>query len=311
MSNIDQIVKEYLFKKSDKVTEFYEDKYVLNGEDGIKNTLQKAFGVKIDNNHFDKVVNNKGKEIEKINKSYSSSLQSLLVFDAVNKNNTIRIGEDTFNEVLFELENPVIEDNHPSSVDVVLFNQEKKTIAFIESKLKEILEGGKRGSCVIPEAYFTSDHGYKYLGLTEDDYKAIGIKREIKDKEGKCKIAPLNEGKYVYSGGIKQILSHLIGIERFKNEKESKIIVDNELSNAFEKIVYIELYNAFPEIGDKVIDAKISDFKTHCNEVKKVVDKKGIVNEFKIMTYQDLYQNHIQYKLNKEIENFYHLGNKE
>lgn len=303
--------------------------------DFIKETFNKKIELSKDEIRLlEHVINGQGQEKDKITSPYSSSLQSFLIFRKVSKENPIKINDIEYDKVDFEVKNPVI--NYPSSIDVKLSN-DNKDVLFIESKLYEVIrDSNKNGMPVIGPSYFSDDkNGYlKKLKLSKNDLQKIGIifpledhmygqkasdiKKEIikpeqsKEKDdGYVSIQAIEKDKWVYSYGIKQILSHIIGILNYKG-------------SPLKQRRFAYLYNELPDYEEKLqdyqgdsVDDKIKDYNEHVNEVFKLLkDKPG--NEIKksILTYQELYQknpdyfknnkNHVEdiiciyYKLNKK-----------
>ena len=300
--------------------------------------LDRYFGTSLDCKHYDSAVSGEGNEKDKIDTIYSSSLQSLLVFDSVSEENVIKIdfnGKDLeFNEVLFEYENPVI--GYPSSIDVVLLNRRDMRICFIESKLFEIIrDSSKEGKNVVGISYFRANGtGYKntlHLSIDNDlDRLAIehpetylevykGLPKE--NGGGNKRINRCGNNEYVYSDGIKQILSHLIGICNFKDsEQESayKNTADPLAGCKGFRTYYLELYNALPELceSNSEFGKKINDFKAHVEKVFEVLQEedKNLDIAMKIWSYQELYKHNSKKsddycsKLSEKIIQFYKLN---
>ena len=275
--------------------------------------------------HYNRVISGAGNEKEKIDAVYSSSLQSYVFFNHVNKDHPITIpfedGPVTFDKVLFEFKNKVI--GYPSSIDVVLANEETHSICFIESKLFEIIrDSNEGGDKVIGISYFkakSQDIKHENIGYQEtlhlelDDLDKMGISHpdsylpDVRGKgEQKYSVNPLGRNKYVYSEGIKQVLSHMIGILHFKKEE----LEDTDLKPYhFEHYYYLELYNALPHLENKISDAreKIDNFVDHFNKVKEILEDK-IHYEVKIaiMSYQELFADESnQQVVNDTILNYY------
>ncbi len=310
---IEETIAFYLFNNCSGIEEKYKG-YRLT--DICAKRLNEVFGTTINEDQYGYVVNGNGKERDKINKAYSSSLQSLLFFSSVSENNPLTINKVEYTQVLFEFKNRVIKS--PSSIDVVLIDKDYKNFVFIESKLTEIpRDSNIDGSPVIGRSYFNNScsSGYeKALSLEQSDLNDIGIKPKDDPETSKQlrRVHKIKDNEYVYSYGIKQILSHLIGISNFK--KNVKDSTEGRLSGKLDckdiRITYIELYNAFPKINDKEIEDKISNFVSHCGEVCSIIMSKEpkVVNKFLVMSYQDLYKYRGDYKISDKVVSFYHLG---
>lgn len=157
-----------------------------------------------------------GNEKDKVNSVLSSALLSLLVFNPLfgypnekgSKSISIRLpGEEKlreFDNCFFEVRNTVI--GFPSCVDVVLTSKEggHTTLLFLESKFIEYLEDLKE----------IKEYGKSYNSL----YLKDGIKNaldcgslNIESSLGSEKMK-LSSKQKRYIEGIKQTISHLIGI---------------------------------------------------------------------------------------------------
>ena len=148
-----------------------------------------------------------GNEFAKINSVASSALLPLLVFHPLFVNSeqdnrlSIKIGQKFYNRVFFEIRNKVV--RRPSCIDIVLQSDDGKTLLFLESKLTEYIDGIKDKAI----------YGKGYWKLYSDTrikeaLKKGGFKEPLLTANGVLLSAP--EG--VYIEGIKQSLSHLIGI---------------------------------------------------------------------------------------------------
>ena len=282
---------------------------------------------------YEAVTSGEGNEKEKIDSAFSSSLQSLLFFaQAPNKGITIPFedGDRTFNKVIFEYKNKVI--GYPSSVDVVLYDDTGDSICFVESKLLEIVrDSNKEGKAEVGISYFAKKGvGYcETLGLAVSDLKNLGMTVPTEEFLDVVKgsgfsnqfIKPLSGNTYVYSYGIKQVLSHLIGIVAFL-KGESAYDAGDPLPlkmRSFKKCYYLQLYNELPDFdGDKDAKTKLENFETHFKAVTKtVMDKmpkkkdKPSIDHIEIMTYQKLFEKNEQRGLISDVSrDYYHLKDK-
>lgn len=176
-----------------------------------------AFGIQPDDNWFEAfkiVTEGQGDEIQKINSLISSSLLSLLTFHKLfhneNKENYIDLKMPgiekpvRFNKCLFEVRNRVI--RLPSCVDVILYSSEQKIMLLLESKFTEYTD-------VCEQEYYGK--GYidlytKYLQPYLDGY--LRAEKGTKKGKEKLKLQSILGPKYIE--GIKQSISHLIGMIR-------------------------------------------------------------------------------------------------
>lgn len=149
-----------------------------------------------------------GNEIVKINSVVSSALLPLLVFYKLylpKKGNaiTLKIGEETnvFTRAFFEVRNNVV--GFPSCVDVALVSQDGETLLFLESKLTEMFE----------DTTDYKEYGTSYKPL----YEKKGIKCALNENgitidESASNLVLHSEPQYLE--GIKQTISHIIGLVR-------------------------------------------------------------------------------------------------
>ena len=303
--------------------------------------FQDFFNTPIPCDCYDAVVSGAGKEEDKIDTFYSSSLQSLLFFCNVSKKHPLIYREVKYTKVVFEWKNPVI--SFPSSIDVVLIGEketgEKKTkrvIMFIESKLYEVIrDSDTSGTHEIGSSYFKQKNGYtQRLGLNEKDYHDLGIVKDDVNSKKQSLIKPIDKNSYiengekkngfVYSYGIKQMLSHIIGILRFKDEPKARYPREGEYFKNYVKennydIFFLTLINGMPGFNDTDADAqkKLRDFKNHYDSVidlltKEHSDKLPGIELLPCTTYQAFYKEVKKegYKLSETIEKYYHLEEK-
>ena len=300
--------------------------------------------------HYDQVVSGEGNENDKIDSFHSSSLQSLLFFCGVSETPLWYKGVK-YTEAIFKWRNPVI--TFPSSIDVVLVGnkridgKDRRVIMFVESKLYEVIrDSNTRGTHEIGSSYFADDQDNSYqkrLGLNENDYTTLGIKKDDTDKKKRSLIKShsknsyVENGKqkegYVYSYGIKQMLSHIIGILNFIDNQELRVINNpgKNIANADKDydVVFLTLINGFPGFEDKDRKRKIRHFITHYNEVinclkdKPMFKKSDENNEYGVkisledcMTYQTFFQEisnqgEKSFNLPNTIQKYYHLTDKD
>lgn len=203
--------------------------------DSICKKLTEIFGIK-DKARFkeklEEACGGSGSEQRNITKLHASSLCALLFFYNVSKENPLTLTIDSreieFKDVLFEFQNTVIEgkEKKPSNIDVVLLGKDKdnndnKVILFLESKFSEYLS---YGNAIISKSYSDLDKcpiGYNIY--TKNNLKFLNIvKKEKNNKEDILqKEEKKDEGYYIE--GIKQMVSHYIGIKNLlSNDKTEK-----------------------------------------------------------------------------------------
>lgn len=181
---------------------------------------------------FHQACSGSGSEYKKIMCLHSSSLCALLFFNNVSEENPLILQINNkgviFTKVLFEYKNKVIAN--PSNIDVVLVGRysgsEKKVIFFLESKFSEYLE--------VTNEFHRLGLGYltKYSKIYNDKFLGnVGLSiikdtnnqpvffEEVDKKHGNVKkyngIQLKNMEEETYIEGLKQMISHYIGIEHF------------------------------------------------------------------------------------------------
>ena len=313
-------ITSYLKKGAEEII-FEAKKELLSYGEYLAEYISRVFDIKLSKEEIrllEHVVNGQGQEKDKITSPYSSSLQSFLIFRKVSDKNPIYINEIPYTKVDFEVKNPVI--NYPSSIDVKLSN-DNKDVLFIESKLYEVVrDSSKAGTAEIGASYFSNHkNGYfKKLNIAYSDLESIGIKflpgetvygkedaskikAKINNYNGNSKVDAIGDNKWVYSYGIKQILSHVIGILNYKG-------------SPLEKRKFAYIYNTLPGFDEKDAIEKIENYNSHietvCDKIKERNTKLKTVLQKPIITYQELYtEENVAYfeSVGKNICNYYKL----
>ena len=232
-------------------------------------------------------VSGDGNELAKNNALHSSSLCALLMFYNVSEKTPfyLKFGESThkYTKVYFEIKNKVIKN--PSNMDVVLVNDKTKEILFIECKFSEYLSHAKH----------KLGKGY----LDNEEYRKIF--ENIKYFE--CD---------VFQYGIKQLVTHYIGIKNFlKNNYTEKDLKSFYRNNDYGRR---ELYNrkwsnvAFLEI---VFELPYDEYGVYCKETETTfAELKKLNNEIEFLgtqTYQNLFKNENKDILSEKVIEFYKL----
>lgn len=274
-------------------------------------TLMKLFQLNNENEAFTRaffqVTSGNGNELNNILTIHSSALFALLLFYDV-ENNHVKIGNHTFDKVLFEAENKVIVNgidcskHRPSSIDVALYDSKESALLLLEVKLTEPLSGNK-------EAFNSNDKYAKWINenLSSKSMDAIGF------KDGKLE-AKRRDNSLNYNGGIKQLIAHFIG-------------ACNGPAEDFRSKDYIEYYNEARRCGQLYLATfllspdsdllqddggkdsyKIDEYhnlvKSLGNALNKCTPKVVKIHEPFVLTPKDLQFNH---SLAKGIIDFYHL----
>ena len=170
---------------------------------------------------FERACSGDGNELKKITTLHSSSLCSLLFFHNVSKDEPFVLnveGRDIcFDWVTFEFKNPVI--GTASNMDSVMVSDDKKHVLFLESKFSEYYLSASNKSGGISVNY-TKETVYSHPLYKSDVLDAMDIEMEEKDLPSKSTQGVIRKGfilkskNEVYLDGIKQMISHYVGIRR-------------------------------------------------------------------------------------------------
>ncbi|MBJ2183496.1 MAG: hypothetical protein JFR38_03180 [Muribaculaceae bacterium] len=259
-------------------------------------------------NAFRTVSEGVGNEIAKINSVASSSLLCLLAFyrltqdgnDYVLKIPNIPALEGlSFTKCFFEIRNKVI--GKPSCVDIVLVDTNKGVLLFLESKLSEYLETSHK-----------EEYGKSYIPLyMEETINGILKNYDIFARQNQRGELELLFGESssdkAYIEGIKQSISHLIGIYQGPQDQKTDSYDPKNYMYWFERaqkiyygtIIYSPMSepNKYIELYEGIIGANGSEIM---NAIKRC-KKDGVKNAFKeyanrkievlseVLTYQSLF----------------------
>lgn len=263
---------------------------------------------------FEMAISGDGQEIKRISTLHSSSLAALLLLYSVSKNNPLKCvleGKNyEFDDCFFEVKTNV-KDDHFSNMDVVLIGKNsdgKNVIFFLESKFSEYLNTGMCNN-ISMDAYKDK---YAELGLIGENAIQGLLFGEGMGKDNKpC--MQIRSDTPLYCGGIKQMISHYIGVTNFV-EKGEKALDPRQKSN-FDKLVKLRSEGANIILGEVLFDFgdKISNGKTKFDNYSSVYME--LANKLKghtsklyvlpgILTYQELLKG---FKLDKKVKDFYQL----
>lgn len=204
------------------VKDSYYNAFLVLPENCISNLFADKFNIKdaidLDKFHqaFRVCTEGQGNELKSINNVVSSALLPLLTFFRLfGKNSGFSLklehkdcGTIEFDQCFFEVRNDVL--NKPSCVDVALYSSEQDVMMFLESKLSEYLRTS--GNFEIKEGYRSlySTKSFKHI-LSFGDVTFDGSKIKYKN------------GEKAYLEGIKQSISHLIGLVQGPSQKRSGV----------------------------------------------------------------------------------------
>lgn len=253
---------------------------------------------------FKEAIGGDGQEYRRIRTLHSSSLISLLCFYSVSETKPLSISIDghniEFTESHFEKKNPIGRDEegkpHESNMDVFLKGRDKATgrdvVLFLESKFSEYLSWGKHTE-ISNFVYWET-----YAKLFNRGYlNRMGLKYDHMDKNKQySELSSIKGRTHHYAGGIKQMVSHFIGV---------KNITDTEAYKNCD--IYLgEILFRFPETVDPK-NKKFNDY-THLYGILAEGLNSISDSKFKIvgqcLTYQDVFK---AFDLEETVKTFYSL----
>lgn len=180
---------------------------------------------------FKQSISGNGQELKRIATVHSSSLCALLFFYNVSTENpyTMEIegGKYIFTYSRFEYQNRVIEGRNPSNIDVVLVGKQKNTglpvVFFLESKFSEYFERLEK-QLEISTEYLKNNYSEPIYRSNCVEEMGLHITEQPDDKN-----FLLVSDKICYIEGIKQMISHYVGVRNFCNMSKKE---DTDIENA-------------------------------------------------------------------------------
>ena len=288
-------------------------------EKEVLEKLQEVFDIRSDSfkKKYEMAISGDGQEVKRISTLHSSSLAALLLLYSVSKTKPLKCelgGEKyVFDNCYFEVKTNV-KDSHFSNMDVVLVGKNsegKDVLFFLESKFSEYLKTGMCNNISL-DAY---QQEYNNLGLVNEAIRGVRFVEGTGKDNVKC--LQIKSDTPQYCDGIKQMISHYIGVTNFIENGE--IALDPKQKSHFDEIVKLRdcgaeiiLGEVLFNFGDKVSGGKekiekyasiygalAEILKEH---IKEHTSKLYILPE--ILTYQELLKD---FNLDDKIKNFYQL----
>lgn len=229
-----------------------------------------------------------GNEWMEINQLNSSALLAFLCFCNVSEENEIEIKGDKYSKVLFEVKSPLDDcKNVPvSNMDIVLLNE--NNALFLESKFSEYMNP--------KNVRVSSYYNERYI-------KLFGERVEFENFQFHHQIWQGSEGKRAYMEGVKQMISHYLGIRNCINHpKKWKV---KELSGK-----RIKLGEIIYRFGTK--DSPALEFAHYSRISSELLCRlKGkdssidVIDE--VLTYQEIFSGVNAKLINSKIREFYGL----
>ena len=292
-----------------------KNSYSFSGKDKAE-TLIKVFGINEENRDlfkkkFDMACGGSGQEERRITTLHSSSLCALLFFYNVTDNHPLTIkGVGTFKESVFEFRSPVRDEEHPSCMDVVLIGEDeehKPLVLFLESKFSEYYTSAVNKLDRISDFYIAEDSFGKAF-YDEQFLATLGTKRS-ETKDGYFSL--ISDEKY-YIGGIKQMISHYVGVRNnlagtFASQKNP---MQNDVIDAIKTGAQVKLAEILFDriVGDFTIEESVTCKESYSKKYRKLAKKMnddiesvGLKGEFSVLS-DDLYYYDLFFDSGYEIE---------
>ncbi len=271
-----------------------------------------------------KAEQHKGQGQQDLHNFRSSSMSPLLCFYAISDSNPLTYSIEgvtfRFTDVHFEVRNKCV-GRGKSNMDVVLYgtdSRNSKVIFFVETKFAEYYTLASAND-------ISTTYTGVYQGTYADVLKECGLKfvEYDKEKDGKItkrlKLEP-NDGNPHYCEGIKQMVCHHIGINRFinqdtysdtRNQARDSLKLDtiDELDSV--DIYLGEVLFKFDDTMSVVKKGKksINVFADYCQMYKsllKRLPRSKIKMMPRVITYQELFKDSTCIQ-NANIQSFYKL----
>ena len=327
-SNLDTVTERTPWRNSTSCNSFTFINAINKRADDICNKLVEVFSIEekvVFQEKFKMAISGDGQELKRIAVLHSSSLAALLMFYLVSKKNPLKCnidGEDyNFTDSFFEVKTRVKKD-HFSNMDVVLVGKKenKDVIFFLECKFSEYLNTGMCNGISLE----TYEEIYKKLGLLPDTGRITDLTFEKGVKNGTECLQIKQEGNACYCNGIKQMISHFIGVSDFAQKgqeamdpRQNEFEFYSKLPKLWETgadVLLGEVLFSFDDTDNEVDKRdkngknKLEKYRKIYSDLAKVLKEHSCSNRMKvlpeILTYQELLKN---YKLDTKVKQFYQL----
>lgn len=235
-------------------------------------------------------------ERDRIRILHSSSLAPLLCFYNITPSNPLKIQiegrEVVFNKSSYEEKNPIPHSSQPSNIDIVLRGHDcdnTPVILYLESKFSEYFKPGNE------EKLSIRVYGDIYKSI-KSRLESMGIEY-IEYSDNYARLKNIEPDAEHYLGGVKQMVSHFLGLKSVVSQLNSK-----------KEVVYLaEILFRF-DIDD--IDPGHKKFNDYANQYRMLAAElnKQTDDQFKlldeVLTYQDFLSS---YKLDSFVADYYSL----
>lgn len=263
------------------------------------------------NEKFIEATEGVGQEGSRILTLHSSALLALLTFVNVSSENPLELLGEKYVRCWFEVKNIVIEGRNPSSIDVLL-EAESGNLLFLESKFTEYLEASS------PNIVLAYKSLYETLlplipgipiqmvfpkKFTDNGKEIIGFGLKPKSER--------HDYKDLYLSGIKQSISHLIGIAKgptsddnsqWANNSEGKVLRYGTILYRFKSAAY----DCYRNFYHQTIGQITSDMLAKCLKGQRIPFVGQIEILPNVLTYQNIFSKS-GFKLPERVKEFYKL----
>lgn len=250
--------------------------------------LMKIFGIKQDEDmalfseKFEQACDGSGSEENRITTLHSSSLCALLFFYNISETHPLVLsieGEEvTFTESIFEYQNKVTDNGSPSNMDVTLLGTRNgnNVVLFLESKFAEYILDTSM-TLRVKKEYLKNRYSEPiYKSKFWEDLR-ITLNEDTNDFMlcSDCKM---------YLGGLKQMISHYVGVRRFVDGEIHNCGITNKQALQEHVSKYVKettkIYLGTILFDDKINEIMISDEVTYFDSYKYVYSKlTDVLNE--------------------------------
>lgn len=234
-----------------------------------------------------------GNEWMEINQLNSSTLLAFLCFCNVSEGNEIEIEGDKYSKVLFEVKSPLPMNKvdkrktvPSSNMDIVLLNEQ--SALFLESKFSEYVKPKK--------AEVSSYYNELYTHLFREGLKFKNFQFQHQTWQG------IN-GERAYMEGVKQMISHYLGIQNCINNPKKWKVADL----CGKRIKLGEIVYRFGEKDDPA--SKFGHYSRISSELlSRLKNKDPQIDVIdKVLPYQEIFSGENASLLTKKTREFYGL----
>lgn len=276
-------------------------------KDNIMKTIVERFSLRdgeLFKSKFQQAVSGNGNEWMKITTLHSSSLLALLCFYSVSDENPLYVDGGRYTESFFEVKTPVKGNSSYSNMDVVLKGEKdgNKVLLFLESKFCEYLQSGKCD--VIKNEVYCNTYTKLGFDLKGEVQLIKPLKFKLNDETNTITIS--SSERYYYCKGVKQMLSHYIGISNFVRGENGKL-QGKQFNLEDEKVLLGEIIYRLPEeVDTKGRFEKYKNLYTQLADVINNSEEKPFKMNKDILTYQDIFGSK-DFILDQKVRDFYRL----